>query len=69
MSIESILDRQRSKYTLPIQKLSEFLYTPTIYRQLRAVLEAGPTHDYNPNIYNKSRLEIIKDSYLLLPMV
>jgi hypothetical protein len=69
MSIESILKTERAKYTLPTQKLSEFLYTPFIWKQLQTVLEKAPTHDYNPNMYNKSRLELIKDSYSYLPLV
>jgi acyl-CoA oxidase len=69
MSIESILKTERSKYTLPVQKLSEFLYTPLIYRQMRAIFEAAPVHDYNPNMYNKSRLALIKDTYSYLPMM
>jgi alkylation response protein AidB-like acyl-CoA dehydrogenase len=32
-------------------------------------LEHGPIHTYTPNIYNKSRVELIKDAYRYLPMV
>jgi acyl-CoA oxidase len=69
MSIESILKTERAKHNLPIQKLSEFLYTPTLYHQLKTLLDAAPVHDYNPNMYNKSRLELIKDTYSYLPMI
>jgi hypothetical protein len=34
---------------------------------MKKTLEAGPTLEYTPNIYNKSRLELIKDSYRYLP--
>lgn len=69
MSIESILKTERAKYTLPIQKLSEFLYTPTFFHQMKTVLEAAPILDHNPNLYNKSRLELIKDTYRYLPVM
>ena len=69
MSIESILKTERAKHNLPIQKLSEFLYTPPLYHQMRALLEEAPVHEYNPNIYNKSRLELIKNTYSYLPMI
>ena len=32
-------------------------------------LEHGPTLPYTPNIYNKSRVELIKDAYRYLPMI
>ena len=28
----------------------------------------GPVLDHTPNLYNKSRLELIKDSYRYLPL-
>lgn len=56
MSIEEILKAERAKYSLPIEELSTFLYTPTLYTQMKALFSAGPTNKYNPNIFNKSRL-------------
>lgn len=32
-------------------------------------MEAAPTVPYTPNLYNKSRLELIKDSYRYLPVI
>ena len=32
-------------------------------------LERGPTLPYTPNLYNKSRLELIKDAYRYLPLI
>jgi hypothetical protein len=36
---------------------------------MKQSLEAGPVLEYTPNIYNKSRLELIKDSLRYLPPV
>ena len=36
---------------------------------MKQTLEAGPVLDYTPNLYNKSRLELIKDSLRYLPPV
>jgi len=52
-----------------VAKLSEFLYGREFYESMRAYLESAPIGNYTPNIYNKSRLELIKDTYKYLPMV
>lgn len=65
--IEKILEKERSLSQLDSQKLSRFIYGES-YEQLRNYLEAGPTLPYTPNLYNKSRTELIKDSYRYLPI-
>jgi hypothetical protein len=52
-----------------VTRLSEFLYGGDFYHSMRAYLDAAPVGQYTPNIYNKSRLELIKDAYKYLPMV
>lgn len=69
MSIEEILKAERAKYTLPIEELSTFLYTPTLYAQMKALFAAAPTNKYSPNIFNKSRLEYCKNAYSHIPML
>jgi hypothetical protein len=68
MSIENILKAERAKFTLPTEKLSEFLYTPNFYHQMKTYLDLAPVLDHNPNLFNKSRLELVKDTYRYLPV-
>lgn len=66
--IEKILEQERTLSTLDSQKLSRFLYGTEGYAQLSSYLNAGPTLPYSPNLYNKSRVELIKDTYRYLPV-
>ena len=66
--IEKILQQERSLSNLDAEKLARFIYGVQGYEQLKGYLEAGPTLTYSPNIYNKSRLELIKDTYRYLPV-
>lgn len=36
---------------------------------MKRSLESGLTIEYTPNLFNKSRLELIKDSYRYLPVI
>lgn len=49
-------------------ELGTFLYGGKFYREMKQYLEAAPTLEYTPNLYNRSRLEIIKDALRYLPV-
>lgn len=36
---------------------------------MKRIAESGPTLPYTPNLYNKSRVELIKDAYRYLPLL
>ena len=66
--IEKILKDERGKSNLSPDSLGSFLYGKKFYQDLKSYLEKGPVLSINPNIFNESRLEIIKDAYNYLPM-
>lgn len=66
--IEKILEQERAKSNFCPNKLGSFLYGEPYYTHMKTALQSGPVLRYTPNLYNKSRLELIKDSYRYLPL-
>ena len=60
--METILEQERARSKLSPADLGNFLYGQEYSRQMKRYLEKGKTLPYTPNMYNKSRVDLIKDS-------
>lgn len=66
-TVEEAVQRERSSLNFNPVKLSEFLYGKKEYEELREVLEKYPVTPHDFNLYNKGRVEVIKQSMRDLP--
>ena len=67
-TIEEILKEERKKVTVDVQGLAEFLYTAEELPALKKVLNQ-PAFDYDFNSFNKSRVDLIKESITTLDKI
>jgi acyl-CoA oxidase len=67
--MEKILSEERARSGLCPNALGAFLYGSEYYTSMKRYLESAPVLDYTPNLYNKSRLELVKDAYRYLPLI
>lgn len=63
------MSEERSRSQLCPHALGRFLYGADYYTSMRNYLESAPVLDYTPNLHNKARLDLIKDSYRYLPLI
>lgn len=65
-TIEEVLAEERKHNTLDIEGLAQFLYTSDDLAEFRAAMDRKNL-PYDYNIFNKSRAELIKESFRIWP--
>jgi len=65
-TVEQVLEVERKKVTVDVNGLSEFLYTAVELPKLKKLL-AKPGFPYDFNSFNKSRVDLIKESLKIHP--
>ena len=66
--MDVIIQQERNLSQLSPHSLASFLYSPQELQPLKNHLERGPVLPYDPNIYNLSRTELMKDASRYLPL-
>lgn len=67
--MEKVLQQERARSSLSSEALGCFLYGEKYFKDLKNYLEAGPTLVYTPNIYNRNRIELVKDALRYFPVI
>lgn len=67
--MEQIMQQERSRSSLSVEALGSFLYGEKYFKDMKNYLEAAPAISYTPNIYNQSRLQLVKDGLRYFPTI